>query len=373
MIARRSFLTAFWALVALAPGIAPAAMAASDAQPQIGVYARAIEGDGTPRASAGSSDRFVAGNRLTQFLYAGSLANGGSLCSVGSADGTSSRTVEGLRSEFAHVWAITTTAVQDENGKETFDLEWSRYSADSSTPAASGRQRLVLGEGQQYVLDLLHAPATAGCGVVSIKVEIDAFAKEDPRLAATLLHYDLWLVRRGASDAASARHVILTGLQGMDLPFAFPPLRLALPQIVADQFEFDVLSRVSGRIRGRAGSDGRVRLELETTRADATVRRGEPGSTTFWPGGQGRKMLDVAPAEAVEIELPARAGSSTLVATPSAMEAAKGQTTGVRAGRGGQPVAAEALSVANGRLVVNYGRLFEGRPVSLIVQVKRIE
>lgn len=55
------------------------------------------------------------------------------------------------------------------------------------------------------------------------------------------------------------------------------------------------------------------------------------------------------------------------------MQAAKGQTMGMQAGRGGQPAPTEALSVVNGRLVVSYARFFEGRPVSLILQVRRVE
>jgi hypothetical protein len=111
---------------------------------------------------------------------------------------------------------------------------------------------------------------------------------------------------------------------------------------------------------------------MHTSRADDVARRGVAAAARAGVGGEGRKLIDVAPGEAVEIQLPARNGTSSTLATPAAVEAAKGEMSGVR-GPGSQPGPSEPLSIVDGRLVVKYAPFFDGQPVSLIVHVKRVE
>lgn len=364
--------TCLTVLVLLAP-----ATAAQEIQPLVRVQARAIAVEGTGKASAGGSDPFVPGQTLTRYLYAGSLAAGQSPCILGAADATSSKTVDSLRREYAHVWRVTTTAVKYESGTEIVDLDWARYGPDAgSAPVISARQRLTLTEGQRYLIDLLHASPDTQCQVATVTVEIEAGVRESPGLADTLLQYDLWLIRRDAGGGPSTTyHVITTGMQGREVPFTFAPLRMAVPKLVADQFDFDVITRVSGRIRGRLREDGRIALEMYTNRTDDVARRGVSPPERSAPDGEGRKRLDVAPGEAIELQVPARTGVWTGAGTPAAEEAAKGRVggggSGMRAAPGSQPRPPEPVAITDGRLVVNYPGFIEVKPVSVIVQVKR--
>ena len=355
----------------------PTVVVAQDVQPIVTVQARSITVEGTANASAGGSDPFVPGQTLTRYVYAGSLASGQSPCILGAAGGTSSQTVESLRREYAHVWKITTTAVKYEAGTEIVDLDWARYGPEAgSAPVISARQRLTLTEGQRYVIDLLHTSSDTPCKVGTINVEIEAGVRESPGFADTLLQYDLWLIRRDAGGGQSATyHVITTGMQGGEVPFAFGALRMAVPKLVADQFDFDVVTRVSGRIRGRMREDGRIALEMYANRTDDVARRGVTPPERPAPGGEGRKRLDVAPGEAIEIQIPARTGVWSGAATPAAEASARGRMGGGgRAGgaaQGSQAQPPEPVAIADGRLSVNYAGFIEVQPVSLIVQVRR--
>jgi hypothetical protein len=75
------------------------------------------------------------------------------------------------------------------------------------------------------------------------------------------------------------------------------------------------------------------------------------------------KRLDVAPAEAVEIELPAPSGRSSLPAvagvTPPPL-------------RGAVPRAADPVIVSAGRVIVEDALFFEGQRTSLVLQVRQV-
>src|SRR4029077_8387143 len=108
---------------------------------------------------------------------------------------------------------------------------------------------------------------------------------------------------------------------------------------------------------------GRISLAVQTSRRDGLGARGAGASGSS--GNFGRKLLEVAPDEAGEIELPAPGGRSSA--------AARGASAVPRsAAPAPQPASTNAVSLENGRVVIDNARFFEGQRTSLIVQVKQV-
>lgn len=358
------------AVVMLAGTGSAVAQQSAGAQPVLAMTAYSVAADGSTVASAGGDDPLAAGKAITHYLYAGKAGQEG-LCSSGSADGTITD-LETLLGRAAHVWKVTTTGVKYEAGRQTFDLEWARYAAASgAVPVVSRKQRLTLAQAQTYTLDLLHN-TSPDCRTASIVLELEAGAREDPALANTVLHYDVWLVRRDASGKKETRQFVLTGKQGAAVPFAFASLVGEVPALQANQYDFSVRTDISGELRGRIGANGRLTLELTTRRQDRLYHPAQDPSSN--PGlGAGRKVLEVAEGEAVEIELPARSGYMAHYASAADAAQGRGTLSRVGAGQGGTATALPAVSLQNGRLVVNFGPYFVNERVSLILRVNKAD
>ncbi len=134
-----------------------------------------------------------------------------------------------------------------------------------------------------------------------------------------------------------------------------------------------MLTSVAGELRGRAGQDGRVAVQMVTSRQDSLYRAGQtPAKVEGF--GEGRKIVDAGFGESVEIRLPSRRGTAGSYATPEDAAAAQNTTTRLSAG---SPAAAAApvgpVEIRNGRLVVNYGSFFANETVSLILRVTKAE
>jgi hypothetical protein len=367
---RRYMQVAVIAVGMLAGSGSASAQDMTGAQPVLAMTAYSVAADGSTVASAGGDDPLVAGKAVTHYLHAGK-AGQDSLCSTGSADATVTD-LETLLGRAAHVWKVTATGVKYEGGKQTVDLEWARYASTSgAVPVVSRKQRLTLVQGQTYTVDLLHN-SSSDCRTASVIVEVAAGAREDPARANAVLHYDVWLIRRDASGKKETHQFVLTGKQGVAVPFAFAPLVGDVPKLQANQYEFSVHTDVSGELRGRVRADGRVSIELTTSRRDRLFHAGQEPSSN--PGfGAGRKVLDVEEGEAVEIEVPARSGYMGSYASAEDAAQGKGTPSRVGAAQSGTTSTLPAVSVQNGRVVVNFGAYFANETVSLIVRVKKAE
>jgi hypothetical protein len=356
-----------------AAGIVSLALVASipvqpaEAQPQLNVGIRAYRLDGTPRGGAQSPHPLITEGAVTNFFFT-HRRDGNGNCTIGAAD-SDVRTLEDLRREYAHVWKVTRTGRTYEGGRYTFDIEWARYDSEpAGGPVVERRQRLSLFEGQAYQLDMLRSPGLDSCGVDSILLDVEAAAKEDPAVADVVLRYDLWLVHQDAAGKHT-RHFVAMGRHGARVPFGFSPLRFDVPRLRPDQFNFDVVTRVGGSLRGRLAPDGKVRLELETSRTDRLEREDDALSAQNGAtGGTGRKVLEAALGEAIEISLPARSGFSAQAATP----ASKGVSGGLSAKKEGA-APTEAFVLKGDVLAVNFKPFFEKQRVSIVLQVRKAE
>lgn len=356
----------------LAAALPAQAQAEANLAPQIEMTAASIGPGGNRQGSASGSNDFVIGQRATHYLFAGSVVRGQSVCGAGQAsDGVKALGI--LVSEHHHVWQISTTAVKQDDGRFVFDLEWNRYAHASGTrPIISHRQRLQLADGQRHVLDLLHAPADAPCA--SVVVDLQMHIREDPARADEAMQYDLWLVHTDAAGRKQTRHAVLTGLHGQPVPFAFGALRFETPQLTANQYDFEVVTRVAGDIRGRLLPDGSLEIELASRRRDTLERRGAEPWTTI-PGRAGWKALRLKPGEAVEIELPVAGGTmgSRLSEQAEPFSGTIGATAGGPRGSGAGTPPTEPFLIRGNSYVVNFGPFFEGHRVTVIVQARRQE
>jgi hypothetical protein len=357
------------------------ASAQSVGEAALDITIRTVPRDGSPsRSWARDTNNLPKGQTNSTYLYAGSPpealperlrgpADGSeSLCSVGSRE-LSTGTLEDLVSQNLHVWKITSRAAGVTERGFSFDVEWVRYAnATGTRPVASGRSILILADGQRHVLDLVHASGTSStCDTGSVVLDVEARVKEDPTLADRAIRYDLWLVHTDPSGARQVSHRIQTGLHGMPLPFVFSPVRLPVPANVSPQTAFDAVVRINGQVRGRVRRDGAIVVELTTGRR-AALEQGGAARVAMPEAGQGRKLLQLAQGETLEIELPAlTGGATTVLGSGGSLSARAGSSF---AGQGGPP---DAVSLADGKLSVSFTRLFEGHKLSILLRAQVVE
>jgi hypothetical protein len=335
--------------------------AAAGLTPMLEVHARTTKRDGGAFGTATIKAAFVPGTPVTTSVTAGSTRPEEMTLCGGGVGGD--QPIADLLKRNSFVWRVTTIPIRQENGRLTFDLEWARYRADSPLrPAAQGTLTLTLPEGQRQIIDLAHgAPGTSGCNAESTLIEVGAAVREDPKLAATILQYDLWLTHDGTDGHKQVRHFAAMGIQGAEVAFAFVPLRFSIVERVPNQVAYDVFTSVLGTIRGRLQPGGRVDLTVDTTRRDGLGPRGEgPNGNS---GNSGVKRLDVAPSEAVEIELPVAGGGSSLPAIAGVVPPPR---------RGPATPATEGVIVADGQVRVDNALFFQGQRTSLVVQVHEV-
>jgi len=349
-------------------------------QPVVQVGIRTLNADGSRGRDAGITRVVKPGEKASGYLHAGRIEDpDGQLCSMRAAD-TTGRELNALDRRgldaALYVWKVTTTSVVLEAGRQTIDLEWARFDRASTTATVSRKSRLTLADGQTHALDLVHGTAAAPCLTPAVILEVTALTQEAPALADTVLRYDMWLVRHDGSGRKETRHVVLSGLQGRAPAFDFPPMFAPVPRLQDDQYDFRVATRISGTVRGRLTQEGQVSLELETHRSNRLERIPATALTLPPRSAGGRKMLTGALGEAIEIQLPPAAGSSSSPASERDLREVRERASAVNrleAPPRGMPPADEPVLIRNGRLTVNYPAFFEGERLSVIVQVRKAD
>lgn len=334
--------------------------AAADQIPQLAVTARIIHSDGGSSTSNSSPHPMALSTGVTSYVFASD-----SLCGVGGADG-SARNLDDLLRQRGHVWKVTRTGVSHADGKLTFDLEWSRYDGGNPTPASNSRQRLTLAEGATYPIDMIRASSPGSCHAAAVMLEISAGTIEAPAFADTVLHYDLWLTHQDSSGQKQTRHFVVSAKQGASGSFEFAPLRFDVPKLAPDQYDFDLVTRIIGAIKGRLRENGKVDVELETRRMDQL----EAPDTTkpSLPRAGGRKLMELVLGETVEVELPSVSGFVAHAASPQS----PGFSGSIgMAPRRGTPPPAPAVALKDGMIVVSFREFFDGDRFSVLVRVRK--
>ena len=333
---------------------------AADQVPQLSVNARLVHADGGAGSVSKSPNPMVVGEGVTSYIFAAD-----NLCGLGAAkEGV--RTLNELRE--GHVWKVTRTGVAHRDGKLTFDLDWARFDPGSSAPAATGQQRLTLAEGATYLVDLVRAKAPGRCNAGAAILEVEASAIEQPAFADTVLTYDVWVTHQDSTGKKQTKHLVLTGRQGKAADFDFTPFRFDVPKLAPDQYDLDLVTRLTGAVKGRLRDDGKVDVDLETRRVDRLERADQPVPPVARAGG--RKTLELLLGETIEIELPQASGMNAHVASPQS--GGLNGRMGVGA-RGAAPTPGPAVALKDGAIVVNIKEFFDGDRFSVLIRVRKEE
>lgn len=348
------------AAVALAFVLTPPVSAFADQAPQLTLRARIVPAGGTGGGSSNSPNPMVIQEGVTSYVFAAS-----DLCGVGAAEDEPT-TLDELLALNAYVWKVTRTGVSHANGKLTFDLEWTRYDGGQYSPAASSRQRLTVNEGGVVPIDMVRATRGGRCNPASVMLEIEAGTIEIGAFADTMLLYDLWLTHQDGTGPKQTRHFMVSAKQGASGSFEFASLRFDVPKLAPNQFDFDLVTRVIGAVKGRLRENGTVDVELETRRIDRLEVANENKPPVARAGGQ--KKMTLRLDETVEVELPSASGFSA--------RGASSQSPGV-SGRVGiapqTPTLSSALPVAfkDGMIIVSFREFFDDDRFSVLVRVRK--
>jgi hypothetical protein len=377
----RRFLHTIWFPFALVLAMTSSVLAQPSGDAVLDITIRVIPRDGTlSRTRARDTNAQPKGQADSTYLFAGLSLSGAqtlavpdgteSLCSAGASE-VGARALDDLITQHLHVWKVTSRAVGVTERGFSFDVEWVRYaSATGTRPVTSGRATLVLAEGQRHVLDLVHASgASPQCDAGSVVLDAEARIQEDPAFADRAIQYDLWLVHTDPSGERRTSHVVQTGLHGVQLPFAFSPVRLPVLPSASTQPAFDAVVRINGHLRGRVRRDGAIVVELMTGRRAAIERRSANRVALVPEGGEGRKLIQLAQGETLEIELPALTGGATTIVDGS-RGGLSGRVGATSLGPGGP---SDATSLADGKLTVSFTRMFEGHKLSILLRARVVE
>jgi hypothetical protein len=351
-------------VLAIVAAALPFELVAAQNDPQMGptleVHIRTLKHDGGVGNTANGGDMFVPGRPIHWFVTAGRPYQGDlTVCGDGVSD---MGTLGDKLPSAAFVWDIKMQPVKYENASATFALEWARYQADGGgRPAVEGKTTMTLRQGDSQPIDFVRsAPNAETCRDDAVVVEVGTGYKDARPGTEGTLQYDLWLKQQRANGEASTRRFTAMGVEGSDVHFGFAPVSTPVSQLGAEQPAVAVFTSVQGTIKGRTLSDGRITVIVDAARRDGVATGGAGPSGTV--GASGRKVLEVSPGEAIEIELPPPGGkSSAAIGTP-------GQT-----GPRPESNVGQAVSVTNGRIVIDNPLFFQGQRTSLILQVKRVQ
>ena len=372
--------TALGMVLGSGPGSTAASAQGLPGEPQVSVYLKNIDNTGRIGGWAGDTRRFAVGEPFTLLLVAGNLARGDtSICWIG---GYSSSTLQDLVARYAHVWRIAVTPLEYANGQHKMQVDWARFRTGAADrPVARGTQQLTLNEGDRHVLDLLtRDPAARDCSTRAVSLDVSAAFKEDAALADAMLEYEIWVMHTNSHGEKITRRVVTMGRQGAAMPYGFPSIRFAVPEVSGATRQFDVSIDIGGTVRGRVTADGKILLEVTTSRRDGLTPRNEAprrAGPEIEPGQRGapggRKYLEVTAEETLGITIPAKSGfaSARLGDAP----AAGSGTIGFRASDAASEAArqTEPIAVVNGFLRVYFQQFFEGHETSLILKVTRVQ
>lgn len=198
-------------------------------------------------------------------------------------------------------WTIEAALVALEPDRSIVDVRWSRHRAASSQPdTVEGRRRVVISAGESYPLDLVNVASVSKNQCSRVTLTLNVQRLYPAQVANAVLRYDLWLLHRDRTGRAVTDRLQFTARQDASEYFFFGPLhyetdgRPSLPS--PDAVRLDI----SGTIKGRVRTDGRLEVLLETAR-NSRWQQHVTGDT-------GRKYLLVGPNETLEVILPPATG-----------------------------------------------------------------
>jgi hypothetical protein len=287
-------------------------------RPTLIVHATATGHERAPAKSMSASMELVA-DSYRSFVFMPGFATSDDLCPTSLRVSLNPADLE----QAAAAWFIEARLVDMRDGEATVDLRWKRaVNRPDILPAGSfeSGQRLVLREGEPGILDLVRVTGTEVRGCSSFGLTYELRLAGAARLADTAIEYDLWLVHTDARGRQVTERYRTSGRQGEEAEYFFRPIGFARDgERNAGQPALDL--RVSGAVRGRLRTDGRIDLTVGGESFVFNTERSGSVST------QGRTLLTVDEGETVEVELPAVGGQVNGIDLGRIFE---GQRTAVR-------------------------------------------
>ena len=200
-------------------------------------------------------------------------------------------------------WVVTAEFVSKQIDGATVDVRWQRRvnSPLLQEPAVEERvRRLTIIEGQPHILDFV-AIQTPGSTCDAVLVQAEVLFEDPPAVADSRIEHDLWLVHRDASGREQASRLVQTGRQGEVLDYVFDAITFDGNGARTEGGSLDM--NVSGTVRGRARTDGRIDLVVQASQGFGTPSVRRTAAAT------GKKTLVVSPGEVVELPFPAAEGT----------------------------------------------------------------
>jgi hypothetical protein len=201
-------------------------------------------------------------------------------------------------------WHIEGRLLEMKQGVATVDLRWTRaVNRTDLVPSdrLSWQQRVAMREGDRGVIDIVRRQASSGTGCDSFALTYEVQFSGAATLSKAAIGYDLWLVQRGADGEVVTDHFVTSAQQGDAANYFFRQIAYGVDGRREDRAP-KVKVGVSGSIRGRARTDGRIDLTV-----DGEVVAVDPGQSSA-VGRRGRTLLTVRPGETVEVEAVQLAG-----------------------------------------------------------------
>lgn len=199
-------------------------------------------------------------------------------------------------------WTIEAALVSLESDRSIVDVGWWRHdAAGRHADVVEGRRRVIIGAGESYPLDLIDVARVSKNTCSRVTLTLDVQRLYPAQVANAVLRYDLWLLHRDRTGRTVTDRLQFTARHDTSDSFFFGPMHYGTDGRPSASSPDAVRLDISGTIKSRVRTDGRLEVLLETARNN----RWQQHVT----GDTGRKYLLVAPDETLDIVLPPWTGS----------------------------------------------------------------
>jgi hypothetical protein len=279
-----------------------------------------------------------------------------------------------------NVWKLNGEYLGEQAGRHQIRVTTGFTRLAGQPASGTNTQTLSLREGDKVTLDVLTSPVSGSCQVRNVTIEAQLVMQSaDPALARARYTADLWLVHTDPGGQQRREHLI-TNVDGSSAaPFMFSRLSFPVPFLDARQGNTEAYIQLTGALRARTRTDGRVDLDVDTSRFMFGAERTDKPSSFTAP--HSRKTLTLKPEETTAIDFPPpTSGYMSLSLGDSAGGGTGRIGAGAAAGGGGGGGGTQRAATADGvpvqvngdRLVVNTSAFFKGHRTQMLVTLRRV-
>lgn len=309
--------------------------------------------------------------------FALTLTSGATLCSLGIGE-TEGPPRQAPRN---NIWKLSGEYLGEQTGRHQIRVTsgFTRLAGEPSS--ATTTQTLSLREGDGVTLDALTGPVGGNCQVHAVTIDARLVMQAtDPALGRARYTADLWLVHTDPNGQQQREHLITNVDGSTSALFNFNRLGFPVPVVDSRQGNTEAFIQLTGALRARTRSDGRIDLDVDTNRMIFNAERTDQPSTFSPPLTRKTLTLKVDETTAIDFPPPASGYASLALGEASGSGGAAGGSATVlrldhvrRAAAVRQAAAPDGVPVqVNGdRLVVNTAAFFKGHRTQMLVTMRR--